>query len=275
MAEPSPGPSSAHSRCWPTVCDGAARTWPTAPGIAIWPRAPRCACCARSRPRASSARGGRRHLPAGQPAHPARRAGPRPAVADRPRQPALERSSQQPANRPTSVVAGHADTALYIAMVEGTHAVRHTSWVGRAVPLGQSAAGDALRGAGPRRRLRGRRTRRRARRHRDRGPDPLAGPHRRRAEPGRPHLPDRRQTRRRNTARSLAVAAAEVSAPAEPHCRMQLLRRRTVSDPFDSVSKKYPDGTVAVDDLDARRPRPARSPCSSGRRAAARPHRCG
>jgi IclR family transcriptional regulator, acetate operon repressor len=43
-------------------------------------------------------------------------------------------------------VEGHADTAVYISIVEGTHSVRHASWVGRTVPLDVSAAGHALRG---------------------------------------------------------------------------------------------------------------------------------
>jgi urocanate hydratase len=46
-------------------------------------------------------------------------------------------------------IAGPNDTAIYIAMVEGTHAVRHTSWVGRAVPMAGLAVGDALRGTVP------------------------------------------------------------------------------------------------------------------------------
>ena len=43
-------------------------------------------------------------------------------------------------------VEGHAATAVYISIVEGTHSVRHASWVGRTVPLDTSAAGHALRG---------------------------------------------------------------------------------------------------------------------------------
>jgi len=43
-------------------------------------------------------------------------------------------------------VEGHAATAVYINIVEGTHSVRHASWVGRTVPLDVSAAGQALRG---------------------------------------------------------------------------------------------------------------------------------
>jgi len=46
-------------------------------------------------------------------------------------------------------VEGHAGTALYISIVEGTHSVRHASWIGRTVPLARSAAGPALRGEVP------------------------------------------------------------------------------------------------------------------------------
>ena len=46
-------------------------------------------------------------------------------------------------------VEGHRATALYISIVEGTHSVRHASWVGRTVPLERSAAGRALRGRIP------------------------------------------------------------------------------------------------------------------------------
>ncbi len=41
-------------------------------------------------------------------------------------------------------VIGHGRTALYLSIVEGTHSVRHTSWVGRTVPLRGSAVGAAL-----------------------------------------------------------------------------------------------------------------------------------
>ncbi len=41
-------------------------------------------------------------------------------------------------------VFGHRDTALYIAIVEGTHSIRHTSWVGRTIPLEGTAAGQVL-----------------------------------------------------------------------------------------------------------------------------------
>lgn len=43
-------------------------------------------------------------------------------------------------------IAGPGETALYIAMVEGTHTVRHTSWVGRSVQRADLAVGRALQG---------------------------------------------------------------------------------------------------------------------------------
>lgn len=46
-------------------------------------------------------------------------------------------------------VEGHASTALYLAITEGTHSVRHASWVGRTIPLDGSAAGAALTGRTP------------------------------------------------------------------------------------------------------------------------------
>lgn len=42
-------------------------------------------------------------------------------------------------------VMGHNQTAIYIAVVEGTHSVRHTNWVGRPIPLAGSAAGRVFR----------------------------------------------------------------------------------------------------------------------------------
>ncbi len=44
---------------------------------------------------------------------------------------------------------GPADTAVYIKIVEGTHSVRHTNWVGRSVPLAGTAVGQVLRGEVP------------------------------------------------------------------------------------------------------------------------------
>jgi DNA-binding IclR family transcriptional regulator len=46
-------------------------------------------------------------------------------------------------------VEGHAATALYISIVEGSHSVRHANWVGRTVPLQGSAAGLVLSGETP------------------------------------------------------------------------------------------------------------------------------
>jgi IclR family acetate operon transcriptional repressor len=46
-------------------------------------------------------------------------------------------------------VEGHDRSGLYIAIVEGTHSVRHASWVGRTVPLEHSAAGQVLTGQTP------------------------------------------------------------------------------------------------------------------------------
>ena len=46
-------------------------------------------------------------------------------------------------------VLGPGSTALYVAMIEGTHSIRHASWVGRTVPLDGSAAGAVLTGLLP------------------------------------------------------------------------------------------------------------------------------
>jgi urocanate hydratase len=46
-------------------------------------------------------------------------------------------------------VRGPGDTALYVATVEGTHSVRHTSWTGRTGPLAGSAVGAVLTGQVP------------------------------------------------------------------------------------------------------------------------------
>jgi IclR family transcriptional regulator, acetate operon repressor len=43
-------------------------------------------------------------------------------------------------------IPGPGDTGIYIAIVEGTHSVRHASWVGRSIPLEGSAAGKVLMG---------------------------------------------------------------------------------------------------------------------------------
>jgi urocanate hydratase len=43
-------------------------------------------------------------------------------------------------------IRGPADTALYLDVVEGTHSIKHTSWIGLTVPMGGSAVGAALQG---------------------------------------------------------------------------------------------------------------------------------
>jgi urocanate hydratase len=64
-------------------------------------------------------------------------------------QPSLQRIVEQTGESTYLVVAGAGDTALFLAMVEGTHAIRHTSWVGRAIALADLAVGAALRGDVP------------------------------------------------------------------------------------------------------------------------------
>lgn len=41
------------------------------------------------------------------------------------------------------------DSAVYLAITEGTHSVRHTNWVGRTVPLRGTAVGEVLGGEVP------------------------------------------------------------------------------------------------------------------------------
>jgi IclR family acetate operon transcriptional repressor len=64
-------------------------------------------------------------------------------------QPGLARIVEQTGESTYLVVRGAGDTALYLAMAEGTHAVRHTSWVGRAIELADLAVGAALAGDVP------------------------------------------------------------------------------------------------------------------------------
>ena len=64
-------------------------------------------------------------------------------------QPCLARIVEQTGESTYLVVRGARDTALYLAMAEGTHAVRHTSWVGRAIELADLAVGAALDGNVP------------------------------------------------------------------------------------------------------------------------------
>ncbi|CCH80033.1 Urocanate hydratase (fragment) [Nostocoides japonicum T1-X7] len=61
-------------------------------------------------------------------------------------EPALERIVAATGESAYLVVRGPGGTAVYIAMVEGTRSIRHTSWVGRSVPLEGLAVGLALAG---------------------------------------------------------------------------------------------------------------------------------
>jgi urocanate hydratase len=60
-------------------------------------------------------------------------------------QPGLQRIVEATGESAYFAIRGPGDTAVYIAMAEGTRPVRHTSWIGRAIPLGQLAVGRALR----------------------------------------------------------------------------------------------------------------------------------
>jgi len=60
--------------------------------------------------------------------------------------PALDRIGARTSESAYLSIRGVNETAVYIAVVEGTHPVRHTSWVGRAVPMRGLAVGRVLRG---------------------------------------------------------------------------------------------------------------------------------
>lgn len=64
-------------------------------------------------------------------------------------EPSLQRIVESTGESAYLVIRGPADTAVYLAMAEGTHAIRHTSWVGRAIDLEDLAVGRALRGDVP------------------------------------------------------------------------------------------------------------------------------
>ncbi|WP_228562668.1 IclR family transcriptional regulator [Catenulispora rubra] len=64
-------------------------------------------------------------------------------------EPALRRIVDASGETSYLSIRGVGDRALYIGMVEGTHAVRHTSWVGRTIPLQGTAAGAVLLGDVP------------------------------------------------------------------------------------------------------------------------------
>ena len=60
--------------------------------------------------------------------------------------PGLQRIVERTGESAYFVVRGAGNTAVYLAMVEGTHAIRHTSWVGRAIALDDLAVEKALDG---------------------------------------------------------------------------------------------------------------------------------
>jgi IclR family acetate operon transcriptional repressor len=59
-------------------------------------------------------------------------------------EPALHRIVEATGESAYLSIAGPNHTAIYVAMIEGTHSVRHTSWIGRAIPLEGLAVGRAL-----------------------------------------------------------------------------------------------------------------------------------
>jgi urocanate hydratase len=61
-------------------------------------------------------------------------------------EPGLQRIVARTGESAYLAIPGPGETAVFIAMVEGTHPIRHTSWVGRAIQLGELAVGRALRG---------------------------------------------------------------------------------------------------------------------------------
>jgi len=63
--------------------------------------------------------------------------------------PALDRIGAATRESAYLSIRGVGDTAVYIAQVEGTHAVRHSSWIGRAVHMEGLAVGQVLRGEIP------------------------------------------------------------------------------------------------------------------------------
>ncbi|WP_277211164.1 IclR family transcriptional regulator [Isoptericola croceus] len=64
-------------------------------------------------------------------------------------QPAMKRLAEATGESVYLSIVGHHEKALYIAIVEGSHSIRHRSWVGGTIPLDGTAAGHALTGAVP------------------------------------------------------------------------------------------------------------------------------
>ncbi len=63
--------------------------------------------------------------------------------------PALERLVSLTGESAYLSVPSHDHAAVYLAMREGTHSVRHASWVGRSIPLEGTAVGAVLGGERP------------------------------------------------------------------------------------------------------------------------------
>ena len=172
-------------------------------------------------------------------------------------QPAMQRIVAATGETTYLSMAGPNETAVYIGMVEGTHAVRHTSWVGRSMPFANLAVGTALTGDVPGAGFVAERDRTEPDVTAIAAPIRRAGWRRRCAEPARSDVPHRRPhhadataassaARRRLSGRSSRLAST--SPPAR--CGPTALREVTGEViRFESVSKRYPDGTVAVDEL--------------------------
>jgi len=64
-------------------------------------------------------------------------------------EPALERLVGQTRESAYLSVPSHDGAGVYLAMREGTHSVRHASWVGRSIPLAGTAVGSVLAGGHP------------------------------------------------------------------------------------------------------------------------------
>ena len=64
-------------------------------------------------------------------------------------EPALRRIVAATGETAYLIVPGHAGSAVYVGMVEGSRSVRHTSWVGRSIDVRGLAVGRALAGDVP------------------------------------------------------------------------------------------------------------------------------
>ncbi|MBG6224057.1 urocanate hydratase [Arthrobacter sp. CAN_A2] len=64
-------------------------------------------------------------------------------------EPALERLVERTGESAYLSVPSHDGEGVYLAMREGTHSVRHASWVGRSIPLAHTAVGAVLTGGPP------------------------------------------------------------------------------------------------------------------------------